>query len=111
MTPPPELPLDEQRRALRDKMRVQRQLIADQLGPGQEANGGYPRSRTMRFLTRRPGMTVAILAELAALLVGARYAKSMNTILAIARIARSAASARTGGASSKRAPDQRPASD
>jgi hypothetical protein len=96
---------NEQRAALREKIRAQRQLIADQLGPGSADNGSYPRSKTMRFLTRRPGMAVALLAELAALLVGAHYAKSMNAILALARIARTTAGARTGGASSKRAPN------
>ena len=91
MTSGPDVSLDQQRRLLREKMRSQRQLIAQQLGPEPEANGGYPRSRTMRFLTSRPGLSVTVLAELAALFMGARHAKSVTAALAIARIVRSAA--------------------
>lgn len=104
MTATNDAAFNEQREALREKMRAQRQLIADQLGPAPKANGSYPRSRTMRLLTRRPGMAVAMLAELVALLVGARYAKSMNAILALARIARSASSTRPDGQPARRAP-------
>jgi hypothetical protein len=105
MTSTTDVPLIEQRQALREKMQAQRQLIADQLGPAPEANGSYPRSKTMRFLTRRPGMAVAMLAEFAALLVGARYAKSLAAILALARIARSASNASPVGPSVERAPN------
>lgn len=83
--------LEEQRRVLREKMRSQRQLIAKELGPEPEDNGGYPRSRTMRFLTSRPGLSVTVLAEIAALFIGARHAKIVTAALALSRIVRSAA--------------------
>ena len=52
MTPAPGIPLAEQRKALRENMQVQRQLIAGQLGCGTGAARGYPRSLTMRLLMR-----------------------------------------------------------
>jgi hypothetical protein len=83
--------LDEQRRVLREKMRAQRQLIAKELGPEPEDNRGYPRSKTMRFMTSRPGLSVTVLSELAALALGARHAKIVTAALALSRIVRSAA--------------------
>lgn len=91
MTPNPDASIEVQRRELRERMRSQRRLIAERLGPPAEADAGYPRSKTMRFLTRRPGLSFTLFAELAALLVGARYAKSMTAVMALARIVRSAA--------------------
>ncbi len=90
MTSGPQVPLTEQRRLIREKMRAQRELIADQIGPEPEADGGYPRSRTMRFLSSKPGLAVTVLAELASLLVGARYARTVTAAMALARIVRSA---------------------
>ena len=90
MTNEAEVPLDEQRRLLREKMRSQRQLIAEQLGPEPEANGGYPRSSIMRFLTSRPGLSVTVLSEMAALALGTRHAKTVTAALAVSRIVRSA---------------------
>jgi hypothetical protein len=46
------MPLAEQRRALRESLLVQRQLIAGQLGCGSGAARGYPRSLTMGLLMR-----------------------------------------------------------
>ena len=88
---------------LREKMQSQRQVIAEQLGPGPEANGGYPRSKAMRFLTSRPGLSATVIAELAALVMGARYAKSVTAALALARIVRSAAGNGSVGARGKQA--------
>ena len=105
MTPPAELPLVEQRRMLREKMRAQRQLIAEQLGPAPDANGSYPRSKTMRFLTRQSGLAVTLLAEGAALLVGARFARSMRAVTAMARIARAASTGRSNGSAARRPAD------
>lgn len=105
MTSPPELPLAEQRQALREKMREQRQLISDQLGPAPDANGSYPRSRTMRFLTQRSDLLATLLAEGVALLVGARYAKSMTAVMALARVVRAAATRRSNGSTAGRAND------
>lgn len=105
MTSPPELPLAEQRRALREKMREQRQLIAQQLGPAPDADGSYPRSKTMRFLTQRSGLVATLLAEGVALLVGARYAKSMTAIMALARVVRAASAGGSNGSAPRR-PDE-----
>ena len=105
MTSPPELPLAEQRQALREKMREQRQLIAEQLGPAPDANGSYPRSKTMRFLTQRSGLVATLLAEGVALLVGARYAKSMTAVLALARVVRAASTGGSNGSAAGRAND------
>ena len=94
MTSTTDLSLAEQRRALREQLRAQRQLIADRLGPAPEANGGYPRSKTMRFLTQRSALTAVLLAEFVALLVGARFVKSSTAVRAMARIVRSASVAK-----------------
>lgn len=66
----------EQRQTLRQQLLAQRQLIAHQLGPAPEVNSGYPRSMTMRFLTRRPGLATSLFVEIATLLIGARFIKS-----------------------------------
>lgn len=66
--------LIEQRQTLRLRLLAQRQLIAHQLGPTPEVNSGYPRSMTMRFLTRRPAaLATRLLVEFASLLVDARF--------------------------------------
>jgi len=52
LSAPRDIPLAEQRQALRESMLVQRQLIAGQLGCGSAAARGYPRSLTMRLLMR-----------------------------------------------------------
>jgi hypothetical protein len=59
----------EQRQGLRRRLRDQRQVIALKLGPDSGMHGGYPRSRTMRFLTQRPALTVRLLVGLATLLL------------------------------------------
>jgi len=68
--------LVEHRQMLRRQLQEQRQLIARQLGPASEVNNGYPRSMTMRFLTRRPGLATSLFVEIATLLIGARFIKS-----------------------------------
>lgn len=90
MTNPPEIPLDEQRRLLREKIHAQRQVIAQELGPEPQENGSYPRSSIMRFLTKRPGLSVTMVSELAALALGTRHAKTVTAALALSRIVRSA---------------------
>jgi hypothetical protein len=61
--------LAEQRQSLRRRLQSQRQVIAQQLERGSGMNGGYPRSRTMRFLTRQPALTIRLLVGLATLLM------------------------------------------
>jgi len=75
MTSIADISLVEQRQGLRRRLQVQRQLIANQLGPTPRIDSGYPRSMTMRFLMRRPAMAAKLLAGLATLLVGARFFK------------------------------------
>ena len=79
--------LVKQRELLRLEMRIQRQVIAQQLGPAQE-NASFPRSKTMRFLKQRPGLATKIALELAAVLVGTRFIKSFSTALGFARMLR-----------------------
>ena len=61
--------LFEQRQSLRRRLQAQRQLIAQQLGSESGMNGSYPRSRTMRFLTQQPALTLRLLVGLATLLM------------------------------------------
>ena len=61
--------LVEQRLAVRDQLRVQRQDVAEQLFES-KAEGSFPRSITMRVLIRRPdlvGRFVALVAGVCAL--------------------------------------------
>jgi hypothetical protein len=90
VTPQADGPIEQRRQALRERIRAQRSLIAEQLGPPPEADGSYPRSKTMRFLSRSPAMAVTVLAELAALIAGTRHAKAATAVMAISRIVRSA---------------------
>ncbi len=82
--------LIEQREILRRKLLTQRILIARQIDPSPAESNVYPRSMTMRFLTQRPELALKLLAEFAAMMVGARFFRSMNTALAVARILKSA---------------------
>ena len=81
--------LVEQRQTLRLRLLAQRQLIAHQLGPTPEDKSSYPRSKTMRFLTRRPGLATSLFGEIATLLIGARFIKSIISVMTLARIVRS----------------------
>jgi hypothetical protein len=70
MTTDTMIPLTEQRLALRRRLLVQRQQIAQQLGPKSETSGSYPRSMTMRFLMQRPALAARMLVGLTNLLRG-----------------------------------------
>jgi hypothetical protein len=105
VTPQPEVPIEQQRQALRERIRAQRGLIAEQLGPPPEAgDGSYPRSKTMRLLTRSPAMAITVVAELAALIAGSRHAKAATADMAISRNVRSAANG-SGRPRAERTPD------
>ncbi len=80
----------EQRRKLRDRLVVQRKVIAQQLDPTSGVDGVYPRSMTMRFLTQHSTLAGSVFAGAATLLVGARYFKSMATTLTMFKVVRSA---------------------
>lgn len=88
MTARKDTPLVERRQALRLQMQAQRELIARRLGPPPVRSEGGPRSMTMRFLSRRPGLVARLLAGLATLVVGLRYYKSVRRALALARAVR-----------------------
>lgn len=91
MTPRQDTPIVEQRQAVRLRMQAQRELIARRLGPPPVRGEGGPRSMTMRFLTRRPGLLARLLAGLATLVIGLRYYRSVKRALALARAVRIAA--------------------
>lgn len=93
MSPTTGISLVERRLALREKLLTQRQLIGDQLGAGHTDDQSYPRSGTMRFLTRRPALAIAVIAGLATLLGGARFLKPLTAALAVARIVKSTSNA------------------
>jgi hypothetical protein len=92
MTPITKASLTEQRQALRQKLLEQRLLIARQLDPAPKITNRYPRSMTMRFLTRRPALAAKVLAECAALAVSARLFGPLNTAWTLTRIIRSISS-------------------
>jgi len=90
MTMPEQPSLAEQRRILRGELLAQREVIAEQLNPASRANGVYPRSMTMRFLTEHSTLAGGVFTAAATLLVGARYFKSIATALAMFKAVRSA---------------------
>lgn len=82
--------IEERCRDLRGRLQAQRQVIAEQLGPPED-DQGYPRSKLMKFLTRRPSVAITTIAELVALFAGARHGRAVTAALAISRIMRSGA--------------------
>ena len=79
--------LAERRGVLRARMQAQRTLIAERLGPARGPAGAYPRSRTMQFLSQRPELAIALLAALASLAAGTRFARPLGAMLDAARAA------------------------
>lgn len=68
MTAASDLSLDEQRLALRQKLQDQRRRIAHQLELASAADGGFPRSVTMRLVIRRPDLALRLALGIATLL-------------------------------------------
>ena len=68
MTIATEPSLEVQRQELRTRLQAQRRLIAQQLSIGCGASQAFPRSLTMRLLTRRPQMIIKTLVGLVGLL-------------------------------------------
>jgi type VI protein secretion system component VasF len=64
---PMDISLLEQRQSLSRQLQAQRQVIAQRLEP-HSATNGYPRSRTMRFLTRQPAPLIRLILGVAAVL-------------------------------------------
>lgn len=81
--------LNDRREFLRQQLLAQRIEIARKLDLTSAENNRYPRSMTMRLLTQRPELAVELIIELVALLVGARFFRSLNTALAVARLLKS----------------------
>jgi len=90
MTVEPQTSLAKQRQSVRDQLQLQRQIVARQLAPPVDIQGRYPRSMTMRLLIHRP----ELVARLAALLAGARFAGKVSAILLVIGKLRSAVGAR-----------------
>lgn len=83
-------PLSAQVLALREQLHLQRQRIALQLDADSQRRSEYPRSVTMRFLTRRPALALRLVAEVATLVLGARFVRSFSAARSVARMVRSA---------------------
>lgn len=77
--------LVEQRLALRQQLRVQRQACAEQLFES-KARGSFPRSITMRAIMRRPDLA----GRLVALIAGPRFAGLTSALLVVAQTLRAA---------------------
>lgn len=75
-----------QRYALREQLRVQRQVLALELAAAGGTGGSYPRSVTMRWLIREP----ELVAKLAGQVVGGRVAAAIPAVLILVRFVRSA---------------------
>jgi len=83
-----DLALVDSRQTLRRRMLAQRQLIAYQLEPVPRAEGSYPRSRVIRYLTERPVLAVGLLTAFATLFAGTRFVKPLIAVLALTKILR-----------------------
>ena len=94
MTTPTTRSLDEQRLELRQQLLAQREQIARQLEPAPQAVNGYPRSKTMRFLTRWQALPTGALAGAARFLTGGRLAASLVTAVTLVQAVRGRRSAR-----------------
>jgi len=75
-----------QREKLQKQLQEQRKLIEKQLLNRVDGNNVYPRSVTMRFLSKRPELIGKIFSEIMELLVGVRLLKLLGTLLALVKI-------------------------
>jgi len=94
MTTPTTRSLDEQRLELRQRLLAQREQIARQLQPASQAINRYPRSKTMRLLTRWQALPIGVVAGAARFLPGGRLVASVVTAITLAQIVRGLRSAR-----------------
>lgn len=88
VSPEVDVSLAEQRENIRKKIHAQRELIESGLGPDPVENTVYPRSHTMRFFTRRPGLATKLAIQLAGAFVGARVLKSVGAAVGFAKMLR-----------------------
>lgn len=77
-----------QRENLRQRLAVQRQIIAQQLHPEADSND-YPRSKVMRFLRQRSALAAKLLAGFVSLLAGVRLIKPPGAVLTLAKMVQS----------------------
>ncbi len=80
--------LATQRLALRAALRTQRLHIAAQLDPPLPVQRDFPRSATMRFLTRQPAIIAGIVTRFAPALLGPRVAQSALMAITLGKVAR-----------------------
>jgi len=80
--------LEEQRQALRRRLLQQRQRIGYLLEPPLGGDNQFPRSMTMRLLTRRPAVTMRLASQMALLLCGPRIIRTVSGALLLARLLR-----------------------
>jgi len=78
------LTLDQQKELLQRKLQGQRQRLVNQLTPKKPGPNDYPRSMTMRFLTKRNG--AKWLASTAAGLLGAKTFKSVSAAIVVSKM-------------------------
>ncbi len=83
MNPTEELSLEEKRLQLRQQMWAQRQQLAEKLHPPPRTDV-YPRSMTMRFLTKQGGLRAAL--ALATAFLGTKRFKSLSTLFLVSRM-------------------------
>jgi len=94
MTTLPSRTLDQQRLELRQQLLAQREQIARQLHPAPQGINGFPRSKTMRFLTRWKALPIGVVAGGAArFLPGGRVVASLLTAITLAQAVRARRSA------------------
>ena len=75
-----------QRHALREQLKVQRQVLEQELAAAGGVGGGYPRSVTMRWLIREPELVGKLVGQV----VGGRAAAAIPAALIFVRFLRSA---------------------
>lgn len=80
--------LKRQRLMLRSRLSSQRRVIMQNLGPADAEARGYPRSRTMRFLSEHPDLVRKLLGQGALLALGGPVIKSLVSALAFAKLLR-----------------------
>ena len=82
--------LEEQRLALRLRLSLQRQRLRHLLTPASSAADTFPRSMTMRLITRRPAATFRLISQVALLLLGPRLVRGLGGALLISKLLYSA---------------------
>jgi hypothetical protein len=86
-----EIPLAEQRRALREQLGAQRVRLARDLADGGAGGGGFPRSVTLRCLIQEPELVARVVRQV----VGGRVVAAIPAALSLLRLVRSASAARS----------------